>query len=138
MRFRFFDVVSFNMSERTHFDALVKANPRLKRLEKEDVVALLSQTQTQLLWVHGYTRLDDGANVLTSTRLRLDKGTWSVLRLKEYADMIGIHVTNWSVLDDAMCRGVARTTRQGSTRNVMQAIRANVTYELISNTKRAA
>ena len=138
MRFKFFDIVSFSMTERTHYDALTKAYPRLRRLAPGDVIALLSRVGDQLTWIHGVTSLDDGTSVLTSTRLRLDKGTWSVLLLKEYARKAGLSIHDWSMLDQAMRKGVERTEVYGSVERTMKAVRANVVYELITQNRRAA
>lgn len=138
MRFKFFDIVSFSMTERTHYDALIKAYPKLRRLAPGDVIALLSRVGDQLTWIHGLTPLDDGTNVLTSTRLRLDKGTWSVLLLKEYARKVGLSINDWSLLDQAMRRGIERTEVYGSVERTMKAVRANVVYELITQNRRAA
>ncbi len=138
MKFKFFDIVSFSMTERTHYDAITKAYPRLRRMDKEDVIGLLSRVGDQLTWVHGVTRLDNGVGVLTSTKLRLDRGTWSVLLLKEYASKAGLKITDWSLLDKAMKKGLERTHVYGSAENTMKAVRANTTYELIMESKRVA
>lgn len=137
MRFKFFDIVSFSMTERTHYEALTKAYPRLRHLMQGDVIALLSKVGDQLTWVHGFTSLDDGAKVLTSTRLRLDKRTWSVLLLKEYARKAGLSVNDWSLLDKAMRKGVERTEVYGSVERTMKAVRANTVYELVKQNRRA-
>ncbi len=138
MRFKFFDIVSFSMTERTHYDALTKAYPKLRRLSQGDVIALLSRVGDQLTWIHGFTQLDGGERVLTSTRLRLEKGTWSVLLLKEYARKVGLTVSDWSLLDAAMRRGVERTTAYGSVERTMKAVRANTVYELVAQNRKAA
>lgn len=136
MRFKFFDVVSFHMSEQTHFDALVKTYSKLKKLDVNDDVALLSKSKTQLIWVHGYTTLDDASRILTSTRLRLAKGAWSVLLLKAYAEKVGLQVDDWSALDKAMDRGIERSDVRGLVKNSLKSIRSNVMYELLTSRKR--
>lgn len=101
MKFKMLEKVSFRLSEQTSFDHIVKRSQRFS-LRHDEVVVLLSQTEDQLIFVSGYTPLEDGAKVLTSWRLRLTKGTWDVLRLKEYARNVGLTVTDWSVLDKSM------------------------------------
>jgi hypothetical protein len=101
MKFKMLEKVSFRLSEQTSFDHIVKQGTRFS-LRHDEVVVLLSQTEDQLIFVSGYTPLDDGAKVLTSRRLRLTKGTWDALRLKEYARNVGLTVTDWSVLDKSM------------------------------------
>lgn len=101
MKFKMLEKVSFRLSEQTSFDHIAKQGTRFS-LRHDEVVVLLSQTEDQLIFVSGYTPLEDGAKVLTSRRLRLTKGTWDVLRLKEYARNVGLHVTDWSVLNKAM------------------------------------
>jgi len=101
MKFKMLEKVSFRLSEQTSFDHIVKQGTRFS-LRHDEVVVLLSQTEDQLIFVSGYTPLDDGAKVLTSRRMRLTRGAWDVLRLKEYARNVGLHVTDWSVLDKSM------------------------------------
>ncbi len=101
MKFKMLEKVSFRLSEQTSFDHIVKQSLRFS-LRHDEVVVLLSQTEDQLIFVSGYMRLEDGAKVLTSRRLRLTKGTWDVLRLKEYARAVGLRVDDWSVLEKSM------------------------------------
>lgn len=101
MKFKMFEKVSFRLSEQTSFDHIIRQSLRFS-IRHDEVVVLLSQTEDQLIFVSGYTPLDDGAKVLASRRLRLTKGTWDVLRLKEYARSVGLHVTDWSVLEKSM------------------------------------
>lgn len=101
MKFKMLEKVSFRLSEQTSFDHIAKQGLRFS-LRHDEVVVLLSQTEDQLIFVSGYTPLEDGAKVLSSRRLRLTKGTWDVLRLKEYARLVGLKVDDWSVLDKTM------------------------------------
>lgn len=118
MKFKMLEKVSFRLSERTSFDHIVKRGLRFS-LRHDEVVVLLSQTEDQLVFVSGYMPLDDGAKVLTSRRMRLTKGTWDVLRLKEYAKNVGLHVTDWSVLERSM-----RKARQITVAAVRKALKA--------------
>ncbi len=103
MKFKMFEKVSFRQSEQTSFDAIAKRT-RLS-LKPGEVVVLLSQSEDQLMFVGSYLPIgEDGAAVLTSRRLRLTKGTWDVLKLKEYARVAGLRVDDWSVLDKSMRR----------------------------------
>lgn len=101
MKFKMLEKVSFRLSEQTSFDYIAKQRLRFS-LRHDEVVVLLSQTENQLIFVSGYTPLEDGAKVLTSRRLRLTKGTWDVLRLKEYARLAGLRIDDWSVFEKSM------------------------------------
>lgn len=105
MKFKMLEKVSFRLSEQTSFDKIMKQVMSRKfsfSVRHDEVVVLLSQSEDQLIFVSGYTPLEDGAKVLTSRRLRLTKGTWDVLRLKEYARLVGLRVDDWSVLEKSM------------------------------------
>ncbi len=101
MKFKMLEKVSFRLSEQTSFDYIAKRGLRFS-LRHDEVEVLLSQTEDQLIFVSGYTPLEDGAKVLTSRRMRLTKGTWDVMRLKEYARTVGLRVDDWSVLEKSM------------------------------------
>lgn len=118
MKFKMLEKVSFRLSERTSFDHIVKQGLRFS-IRHDEVVVLLSQTEDQLIFVSGYTPLEDGAKVLSSRRLRLTRGTWDVLRLKEYARYVGLHVTDWSVFEKSM-----RKARQITVAVAHRALRA--------------
>lgn len=117
MKFKMLEKVSFRLSERTSFDHIVKQALRRKpgfTVRHDEVVVLLSQTEDQLVFVSGYTLLEDGSKVLSSRRLRLTKGTWNVFRLKEYARLAGLRIDDWSVLEKSMrktCRIVVAAAR---------------------------
>ena len=114
--------VSFRLSEQTSFDHIIKQfmNRRLNfSIRHDEVVVLLSQTEDQLIFVSGYTPLEDGAKVLTSRRLRLTKGTWDVMRLKEYAQLVGLRVDDWSVLEKSMRK--ARRVTVAAARKALRA-----------------
>lgn len=117
MKFKMFEKVSFRLSEQTSYDLIVKRKARLSFSHRHDeVVVLLSQSEDQLIFVSGYVPLEGGARVLFSRRLRLTKGTWDVLRLKEYAELVGLEVDDWSILDKAM-----RSARQRAIRALKAA-----------------
>lgn len=114
MKFKVLEKVSFRLSEQTSFDYITKQGLRFS-LRHDEVVVLLSQTEDQLIFVSGYTPLEDGVKVLTSRRLRLNKGTWDVLRLKEYAKLVGLRIDDWSVLEKSMRKAhrvIAATVRR--------------------------
>lgn len=101
MKFRWLLTVSFRKSEKTLYAELLKAHPRFK-LDESEVVAFLSQGKDQLVWCYGYLILDDGSVVLRTRKLRLLKGEWDVLRLKEYAAKTNLKIDDWSVFDKAL------------------------------------
>lgn len=117
-----FEKVSFRLSERTSFDNIVRQSMSRKlslTIRHDEVVVLLSQTEDQLIFVSGYTPLEDGAKVLSSRRLRLTKGTWDVLKLKEYARLVGLKVDDWSVLERSMRK--ARRIAMAAARRALKA-----------------
>lgn len=118
MKFKMLEKVSFRLSEQTSFDKIAKQALRFS-IRHDEVVVLLSQTEDQLIFVSGYTPLEDGAKVLTSRRLRLTKGTWDVLRLKEYASLVGLRVDDWSVLEKSMRK--ARRITVAAARKALRA-----------------
>ena len=118
MKFKMLEKVSFRLSEQTSFDHIAAQDRRFS-LRHDEIVVLLSQTEDQLVFVSGYTPLEDGARVLTSRRLRLTKGTWDVLRLKEYARHVGLYVSDWSVLEKSMRK--ARRVAIAAARRALKA-----------------
>lgn len=110
MKFKMFEKVSFRLSEQTSYDMLARRKLSFSQ-RHDEVVVLLSQSEDQLIFVSGYTPLEGGARVLSSRRLRLTKGTWDVLKLKEYAELVGLKVDDWSLLDRAM-RSAKQTIRR--------------------------
>ena len=118
MKFKFFEKVSFQLSERTAYDAIARRSPRFSQ-RHDEVVVLLSQTENQLMFVSGYVPLDGGGTVLSSRRLRLTKGTWDILKLKEYAELVGLKVTDWSLLERSLRRAKKLVT--GAARHALKA-----------------
>jgi hypothetical protein len=53
-------------------------------------------------FVYGYLRLGDNDVVLRSRELRLMKGSWSIDKLKTYASMANMKITDWSVFEKAL------------------------------------
>jgi hypothetical protein len=86
---------------KTLYADLIKAHPRLK-LDDDEVVVFLSQTEDNLRLCYGFMELDDGSVVLRSRELRLMKGSWSVLKLKSYAKQANMKITDWSIFDKAL------------------------------------
>lgn len=114
MRLKTFEKVSFRLSERTSYDAIARRGLRFSQ-RHDEVVVLLSQTEDQLVFVYSYTPLEDGVKVLSSRRLRLTKGTWDILRLREYARLVGLEIDDWSILDKNLRKAhrvVARAARR--------------------------
>lgn len=115
MKFKMFEKVSFRLSEQTSYDLITRRKLSFSH-RHDEVVVLLSQSEDQLVFVSGYVPLDGGARVLSSRRLRLTRGTWDVLKLKEYAERVGLRVDDWSILDRAM-----RSARQRAMRALKTA-----------------
>lgn len=88
---------------------LIRAHPRLK-LDEDEVVVFLSQSEDNLRLVYGCMELDDGALVLRSRELRMMKGTWSIFQLKEYARRAGLKINDWTVLDRVMKKAKDKLT----------------------------
>lgn len=110
MRFKMFEKVSFRLSEQTSYDLIARRGLRFSQ-RHDEVVVLLSQSEDQLMFVSGYVPLDGSSKVLSSRRLRLTKGTWDVLKLKEYAGLVGLKVDDWSILNRAMRSAKQRVVR---------------------------
>lgn len=110
MRFKMLSKTSFKASERTMFDTLKAAHPRLS-VGEHDVVVFLSKAEDQMVWCYGYTRLADGSSVLQTRRLRLTAGKWDILRLKDYASRVGVRVDDWGVFERGLRQAQARLTR---------------------------
>lgn len=96
MRLRYIAQVSFQSSEATNFQTFSRKNPELvKRLSETDVIAFVSLSGDQLVFIHGFTEIDGekGAlKVLSSRRLRMTGGTWNPLRLANYAEEAGLQL----------------------------------------------
>jgi len=104
MKFRSLEKVPFRKSEKTRWFEFVAAHPRVAKLGDDEVVAFVSQTYEQLDWVYGVMELDDGSLVLRSRKLRLLKGEWDVLKLKDYAKKAGMKIDDWSVFEGVLAK----------------------------------
>lgn len=103
MKFRALERTAFRKSEKTRWLEFMDAHPRFK-LGDDEVLVFVSQTYEQIDWIYGVMELDDGSLVLRSRKLRLMKGEWNILRIKEYAAKAGIKVSDWSVFEGALAK----------------------------------
>ena len=63
---------------------------RWLQLKAGEVALFVSKRGAQLLFFSATSELSDGRVVLDTHRLQLQGGTWNPLRIKEYAEKIGI------------------------------------------------
>lgn len=94
MRLRLVRQVSFGKSEDTNYEA-IKAGLRGIKLDRYDVVLLVSQTESQVMFVYQPTEIElrpgRKSEVLRSVRLRLrGKGAWNPYMIANYAEEVGI------------------------------------------------
>jgi hypothetical protein len=93
---------SFNKSEATNYEELRSSREYQKlfrTLGPEDVVALISKGQNQMVFLHGYDHLSNGHEweVLFSQRIRIKSGkglckTFEPKMLGNYAHQVGIEL----------------------------------------------
>lgn len=94
----------FRRCEKTLFEEYCKFN-RIHMLRPGEVIVFLSQKQDQLLFVYGWTSVEDPdfvANrlVLRSARHRLMHGTWNPLMLRNYANAAGLAIEGLRRFED--------------------------------------
>lgn len=107
MKFRALERTAFRKSEKTRWLEFMAQHPRFK-LHDDEVLAFVSQTYEQIDWIYGVMELEDGSQVLRSRKLRLMKGEWDIVKLREYAKRAGIKVDDWSVFDGALAKAKKR------------------------------
>jgi len=90
MRLRLIERVDFRKSELSNYLEHVKDKD--KKLGKDDVALFISQSGNQLVFVYGFTDMDEKKKVLRSERLRITGGTWNPLMLQNYAERVGLHL----------------------------------------------
>ncbi len=103
MKFRALERVPFRKSEKTRWFDFIAEHPRFK-LGDDEVLVFVSQSYETMDWLYGVLELEDGSLVLRSRRLRLLKGEWNILRLKDYAKRVGLKVEDWSVFEGALAK----------------------------------
>lgn len=94
MRLRLIRSVTFGRSEDTNYEA-VKSGLRGIKLDRYDVVLLVSKTESQVMFVYQPTEIElrpgRKSEVLRSIRLRLrGKGAWNPYMIANYAEEVGI------------------------------------------------
>ena len=88
------ETVDFRKNERTCWREFI-AKHRNFVLRPDESLLLLSKSLNQLCFVYGTTKLDDvpgGLEILASVKFRISGGTWNPLRLKEYANEVGLEL----------------------------------------------
>lgn len=111
MKLKYIETVNFRQTEQTNFEAL-PASVRSK-LGEGDVVLFVSKGGNQLVFVHGFVRLEGDRrvpqilDVLRSERFRMSGGTWNPLMLKNYADEAGIKLDGLQRFEQHYARIVA-------------------------------
>jgi hypothetical protein len=99
MRLRFVHTCHFGKSELTNFMEVLRKHPEFGKedskysLKAADVVLLVSMSENQLVFLHGFDVFED-RKVLRSTRFRISGGArWNPLMLANYAKSVGISLT---------------------------------------------
>lgn len=115
MRLRMVATMSFARSEATNFDS-IRAQLKGKRLDPNDVVAFVSLTGNQILFVYhpGEIQVRPGIRheVLRSVRLRLrGRHAWHPLMLANYAAEVGIRLDGLKRFEEHYAQ-LARETAQ--------------------------
>lgn len=96
MRLKHVEKVSFRASEQTNWLAFSKTHRDIAlSLRKDDVVCFLSQTENQLVFIHGFDAWEDETGrvvqVLSTRRLRINT-RWNPLMLANYAAQVGLEL----------------------------------------------
>lgn len=94
MRLRLIRQVTFGKSEDTNYEA-IKSGLRGIKLDRYDVVLLVSKTENQVMFVYPPTEIElrpsKRREVLRSLRLRLrGPGAWNPYMIANYAEEVGI------------------------------------------------
>jgi hypothetical protein len=111
MKLRLVKTCSFQKSELNNFLDVVRERPELGskdskyRLQREDVVLLVSKMENQLVFLHGFD-FTGGTQVLRSTRFRISnsKARWNPLLLANYARTVGIQLSGLQAYEDHIKR----------------------------------
>lgn len=110
LNLRYVDTVHFGKSELTNWLEILKKRPALAKLKGDDAAALVSISGDQIVFIHGFTKLEDKL-VLRSTRFRLGRGQWNPFMLANYAKSVSIELVGLRTFEqhvDAMLEGAAR------------------------------
>lgn len=117
MRIRRIEKANFCKSERTLFEEFTKKNQTFVRsLGPEGVVVFLSLTGNQMLFVHGFHRIDEGyphaVQVLMSIKYRIVGGTWNPMRLANYAKEAGLKIEGLKLFEEHYQHLLEKTERK--------------------------
>lgn len=104
MRLKHVEKVSFRASEHTNWLRFARQNLEVARsLKGSDVVCFLSQTENQLVFIHGFDAwVDEGGRtvqVLSTRRLRIST-RWNPLMLANYARQVGLELEGLKRFED--------------------------------------
>ena len=95
----------FRKNEHTLFLEFAKEEKELaSQLGAHDVIAFVSQTKTQIVFVHGFDQIKNDAGavktVLHSEKYRITDGVWNPYMLANYAKAVGIQLTNIRLFEE--------------------------------------
>lgn len=92
MRLKYIDEADFRYGPWNLWEVweAYRKKKRWAQLKEGEVVLFVSKRGSQLLFCWPTSELEDGQVVLDSRRLQLRGGTWSPLRIKEYAKRVRI------------------------------------------------
>lgn len=90
------ETVDFRKNERTCWLDFISKNKKFT-LTSNEALLFISKSMNQLCFVYGVDNLTnaDGTNgleVIASLKFRISRGTWSPLRLGEYANQVGLEL----------------------------------------------
>lgn len=108
MRIKKIVEADFRLSDASLFEEFSKKNRELVgSLGSSDVVAFLSLSGTQILFIHGFEQLKPTSDNITtdrkmlpSTRYRLLNGTWNPLMLRNYAEAAGMKIEGLKLFEE--------------------------------------
>lgn len=122
MRLRFVTQRNFRFSEATLY-AQIMAEMSGLRLSGSDVIAVVSRSEQQILFIHGFATVTDGGvkrHCLMSSRARLDGGRWDPLLLWKYAEDAGIELEGKAAFERYYRELTGSTEEEISTLTVKQ------------------
>ena len=103
----------FRKSEATNYEEFQRRNRQLvKRFKNDDVVLFVSGSGDQLCFVYGFRTIEGDARkpnkpapeykILSSGRLRLDRGSWSPRLLVNYARSVGLELGGLPAFEESL------------------------------------
>jgi hypothetical protein len=98
---------SFQCSEKTNYERLCEK--KQVTLGDSDVVVFVSSSANQIIFLNRPRKGSQKGLVYDSRRLRLTKGGWDPLFIKEYAKQVGINLVGLDKLQKLFDRKLRKT-----------------------------